>query len=180
MNENKFTPTAEEALRLAQEAAGELGHGYVGTEHLLLGLMREDEGLAHDRVDGSGADRRPARQKWFVSQRRLRAARQQSGAGSDPQSQARGGDRHGGFHPGRLRLYRHGTPAGRHSPGGQQHGRPHPAVCRCGCPPAIHRFDEKAQRSAAGAGCRITAALPPGPRRRTARAARRWQSLPVI
>ena len=42
MNENKFTPTAEEALRLAQEAAGELGHGYVGTEHLLLGLMRED------------------------------------------------------------------------------------------------------------------------------------------
>ena len=31
MNENKFTPTAEEALRLAQEAAGELGHGYVGT-----------------------------------------------------------------------------------------------------------------------------------------------------
>ena len=32
MNENKFTPTAEEALRLAQEAAGELGHGYVGTE----------------------------------------------------------------------------------------------------------------------------------------------------
>ena len=29
MNENKFTPTAEEALRLAQEAAGELGHGYV-------------------------------------------------------------------------------------------------------------------------------------------------------
>jgi len=47
MNENKFTPGAEEALRLAQEAAGELGHGYVGTEHLLLGLMREEEGLAH-------------------------------------------------------------------------------------------------------------------------------------
>ena len=47
MDENKFTPTAEEALQLAQEAAGELGHGYMGTEHLLLGLMREDEGLAH-------------------------------------------------------------------------------------------------------------------------------------
>ena len=40
MNENKFTPRAEEALRLSQEAAGELGHGYVGTEHLLLGLIR--------------------------------------------------------------------------------------------------------------------------------------------
>ena len=47
MNENKFTPRAEEALRLSQEAAGELGHGYVGTEHLLLGLTREEEGLAH-------------------------------------------------------------------------------------------------------------------------------------
>ena len=35
MNENKFSPRAEEALRLSQEAAGELGHGYVGTEHLL-------------------------------------------------------------------------------------------------------------------------------------------------
>ena len=43
MNENKFTPTAEEALRLAQEAAGELGHGYVGTEHLLLGLLGRGE-----------------------------------------------------------------------------------------------------------------------------------------
>ena len=48
MNENKFTPRAEEALRLSQEAAGELGHGYVGTEHLLLGLIREDEGMAHE------------------------------------------------------------------------------------------------------------------------------------
>ena len=54
MNENKFTPTAEEALRLAQEAAGELGHGYVGTEHLLLGLMREDEGMAHTVLTEAG------------------------------------------------------------------------------------------------------------------------------
>ncbi len=47
MHENKFTPRAEEALRLAQEAAEEMGHGYVGTEHLLLGLIREEEGIAH-------------------------------------------------------------------------------------------------------------------------------------
>ena len=47
MNENKFTPRAEEVLRLSQEAAGELGHGYVGTEHLLLGLLREEAGIAH-------------------------------------------------------------------------------------------------------------------------------------
>ena len=54
MNENKFTPRAEEALRLSQEAAGELGHGYVGTEHLLLGLIREEEGLAHTVLTEAG------------------------------------------------------------------------------------------------------------------------------
>ena len=47
MSENKFTPRAEAALRFSQEAAGELGHGYVGTEHLLLGLIREEDGVAH-------------------------------------------------------------------------------------------------------------------------------------
>ena len=54
MNENKFTPGAEEALRLSQEAAGELGHGYVGTEHLLLGLIREKEGMAHEVLTEAG------------------------------------------------------------------------------------------------------------------------------
>ena len=47
MSENKFTPRAEEVLRLSQEAAEDLGHGYVGSEHLLLGLIREEEGIAH-------------------------------------------------------------------------------------------------------------------------------------
>ena len=54
MNENKFSPRAEEALRLSQEAAGELGHGYVGTEHLLLGLIREEEGVAHTVLAEAG------------------------------------------------------------------------------------------------------------------------------
>ena len=54
MNENKFSPRAEEALRLSQEAAGELGHGYVGTEHLLLGLIREEEGVAHTVLTEAG------------------------------------------------------------------------------------------------------------------------------
>ena len=54
MNERKFTPRAEEALRLAQEAAEELGHGYVGTEHLLLGLLREEEGIAHRALTEHG------------------------------------------------------------------------------------------------------------------------------
>ncbi|EOS67620.1 ATP-dependent Clp protease ATP-binding subunit [Oscillibacter sp. 1-3] len=54
MNENKFTPRAETALRLSQEAAGDLGHGYVGTEHLLLGLLREEDGVAHDVLTEAG------------------------------------------------------------------------------------------------------------------------------
>ena len=54
MNENRFSPTAETAIRLAQEAAGELGHAYVGTEHLLLGLIREEEGVAHAVLTSAG------------------------------------------------------------------------------------------------------------------------------
>ena len=54
MSENKFSPRAEEVLRLAQEAAGELGHGYVGSEHLLLGLIREKDGLAHQVLTENG------------------------------------------------------------------------------------------------------------------------------
>ncbi len=46
MNENRFTDRAANALRLAQDAAVELGHNYIGSEHLLLGLIREGDGLA--------------------------------------------------------------------------------------------------------------------------------------
>ena len=47
MYDNRFTPRAQNALRLAQAAAEELGHSYVGSEHLLLGLLREENGAAH-------------------------------------------------------------------------------------------------------------------------------------
>lgn len=53
MAEQKFTPRAENVLRLAQETALELGHGYVGCEHILLGLLRED-GSAACRALGRG------------------------------------------------------------------------------------------------------------------------------
>ena len=41
----KFTQRAEQAIENARQAAGELGHGYIGTEHLLLGILREGEGI---------------------------------------------------------------------------------------------------------------------------------------
>lgn len=38
---DRFTEQAREAIGMAVEAAEELGHSYVGTEHLLIGLLRE-------------------------------------------------------------------------------------------------------------------------------------------
>ena len=46
MTDNRFTPRARSVLQLSHQAAEELGHGYVGTEHLLLGLLREEAGVA--------------------------------------------------------------------------------------------------------------------------------------
>ena len=42
----RFTDRAREVIRLAQEEARILKHSYIGTEHLLLGVLREEEGLA--------------------------------------------------------------------------------------------------------------------------------------
>jgi ATP-dependent Clp protease ATP-binding subunit ClpC len=42
----RFTERARQVVVLAQEEARTLEHNYIGTEHLLLGLLREDEGLA--------------------------------------------------------------------------------------------------------------------------------------
>ncbi|MCL2884595.1 MAG: ATP-dependent Clp protease ATP-binding subunit ClpC, partial [Oscillospiraceae bacterium] len=41
-----FTEKANTALNLAIDAAQELGHGYIGTEHIALGLLREGTGVA--------------------------------------------------------------------------------------------------------------------------------------
>jgi ATP-dependent Clp protease ATP-binding subunit ClpC len=43
---DKFTEQARKALSLAQEEAHRFRHNYIGTEHLLLGLVREDDGVA--------------------------------------------------------------------------------------------------------------------------------------
>ncbi|MEM8882872.1 MAG: Clp protease N-terminal domain-containing protein, partial [Planctomycetota bacterium] len=46
MGQLPFTPRAKKVLELAYEEASNLGHNYIGTEHLLLGLIREQEGIA--------------------------------------------------------------------------------------------------------------------------------------
>ena len=42
----KFTKKAEQALEIANDIAMQLGHNYVGTEHILYGLVQEDSGVA--------------------------------------------------------------------------------------------------------------------------------------
>jgi len=51
-----FTPRAKRVLELSLEEARQLGHNYIGTEHLLLGLLREGEGVAARVLENLGAD----------------------------------------------------------------------------------------------------------------------------
>ena len=51
-----FTPRAKKVLELSLSEAKLLGHRYVGTEHLLLGLLREGEGVAAQVLGALGAD----------------------------------------------------------------------------------------------------------------------------
>ena len=52
----KFTARARKVLTLAQEEAHRFGHQYIGTEHLLLGLVREGDGVAARILAGMGID----------------------------------------------------------------------------------------------------------------------------
>ena len=56
MADNRFTSTALGAIRLAQENAARLGHSYVGSEHLLLGLASQEYSLASRLLRETGAD----------------------------------------------------------------------------------------------------------------------------
>ena len=50
-----FTPRAKRVLELSLEEARQLGHNYIGTEHLLLGLIREGEGVAARVLENLGS-----------------------------------------------------------------------------------------------------------------------------
>ena len=52
--QNRFTERARQALTLAQEAAASFGHSYIGSEHLLLGLLREGGGPAAKALSAAG------------------------------------------------------------------------------------------------------------------------------
>lgn len=52
----RYTPQAKEALSLAVEMAESLNHGYVGTEHLLIGLLQEGTGVAARVLEENGVE----------------------------------------------------------------------------------------------------------------------------
>jgi len=58
-----FTPRAKKVLELAVTEARNLGHNYIGTEHLLLGLIREGEGVAAQILTNLGADLEKVREE---------------------------------------------------------------------------------------------------------------------
>ena len=54
--EAKFSPRVKDVISYSREEALRLGHDYIGTEHLLLGLIREGDGMAIKILKGSGVD----------------------------------------------------------------------------------------------------------------------------
>ena len=53
---DQYTPQAREALSLAVSVAESLNHGYVGTEHLLIGLLQEGNGVAAKVLEENGVE----------------------------------------------------------------------------------------------------------------------------
>ena len=62
LREKRFSAGAERVLRSAQAAALELGHGYVGCEHLLLGMLREEEDAPARALRASGVEEKKTRE----------------------------------------------------------------------------------------------------------------------
>lgn len=63
LGEIRYTPRAHKVIDYAREEAQALGHTYVGTEHLLLGLIREGEGIAARSMENLGVTLDSARQQ---------------------------------------------------------------------------------------------------------------------
>ena len=87
-----FTPRAKKVLELSLREALQLGHSYIGTEHMLLGLVREGEGVAAQVLQSLGADLPRVRQQVIQllsglpgqGGRRRRPARQPAGGRARP------------------------------------------------------------------------------------------------
>ena len=79
-----FTPRAKKVLELSLREALQLGHNYIGTEHILLGLIREGEGVAAQVLQKLGADLNRVRQTVIQLLSGYVGRAQASGAGELP------------------------------------------------------------------------------------------------
>jgi ATP-dependent Clp protease ATP-binding subunit ClpC len=77
-----FTPRAKKVLELSLREALQLGHNYIGTEHILLGLIREGEGVAAQVLQKLGAELQKVRQTVIQLLSGPQAAEEQTAAGT--------------------------------------------------------------------------------------------------
>ena len=96
MGQLPFTPRAKKVLELSMEEASQLSHNYIGTEHLLLGLIRENEGIAAQVLTNLGVKLDEVREEVLEF---LGAS--ESGSGGNEDEGEAGGESPGGGGSGR-------------------------------------------------------------------------------
>ena len=84
-----FTPRAKKVLELSWDEARQLGHNYIGTEHLLLGLIREGEGIGTKVLDTLGVDLNKCRSNVIKLLGETRTTQAQTAAAGNIQSKAK-------------------------------------------------------------------------------------------
>ena len=85
-----FTPRAKKVLELSLREALQLGHNYIGTEHILLGLIREGEGVAAQVLVKLGADLNRVRQQVIQLLSGFQGKEQVVAGADQPQQAAQG------------------------------------------------------------------------------------------
>ena len=119
---DKFTDRARKVLTLAQDEAQRFNHNYIGTEHLLLGLVREGEGVAARVLENMNVELAKVRTAVeFIIGRGDRPVVGEVGLTPARQARHRAGHRRGA--PPGPQLHRHGAPAARPGPRRRGHRR---------------------------------------------------------
>jgi ATP-dependent Clp protease ATP-binding subunit ClpC len=90
-----FTPRAKKVLELSLREALQLGHNYIGTEHILLGLIREGEGVAAQVLQKLGADLNRVRQQVIQLLSGYAGGESGSSSGSGPKAGVAAGSQEG-------------------------------------------------------------------------------------
>ena len=173
MNGYNFTDRVRKVLQMAREEAARLHHEYVGTEHILLGLIREGEGVAAGVLQNLNVDLEDIQQKieeTVKSGQGRRRRRPRPAVHLARQEGARAG--HGRGPRAQSLLRRHRAPAARPPARGEGHRRPG-AGRRRRQPRAVPRRNAADPRQRRGAAdlrrADRPAASPPPSRKRSPR-----------